>query len=101
MVMTESEFLEKVETTLNKVEILIDNILETTDRDIECTRSGNLMEINSIQNSRKVIISVQSSMQELWIASKHGGFHYRIRGDQWINTRDNSEFFNALTTLIG
>jgi len=98
--MTESEFLDIAEASLNKIENLLDHISEITALDIECIRSDNLLEIDFIKNNSKIIISVQVSMQELWIAARSGGFHFRKKGDQWINTRDNSEFFASLSTMV-
>ena len=98
--MTESEFLDIAEISLNKVEILLDQASERTGLDLECIRSDNLLEIDFIKNNSKIIISVQLSMKELWIAAKSGGFHYRKKGDKWLNTRDNSEFFAALSTMV-
>jgi CyaY protein len=98
--MTESEFLDIAEISLNKVEILLEHASERIGLDIECVRSDNLLEIDFIGNSSKIIISIQLSMQELWIAAKSGGFHYKRKEDRWINTRDNSEFFTALSTMV-
>jgi CyaY protein len=38
-------------------------------------------------------------MKEMWVAAKSGGFHYKRVGEQWINTRDGSELFAALSQL--
>jgi iron donor protein CyaY len=42
---------------------------------------------------------VQAQRQELWVAAKSGGFHYKRVGADWINTRDGSELFAALSQL--
>ena len=98
--MTESEFLDIAEDSLDKVEALIDRKLEETSLDIECIRSGHLLEIGFVENGAKIIISIQQPMQELWIAARSGGFHYRKEGDKWVNRRDGSEFFESLSALI-
>ena len=39
-------------------------------------------------------------MQEMWVAARSGGFHYKRDGELWINTRDNSELFASLSEMI-
>jgi frataxin-like iron-binding protein CyaY len=36
-------------------------------------------------------------------ASRAGGFHYKHKrvGDEWRNTRDNTEFFTSLSDFAG
>jgi CyaY protein len=38
-------------------------------------------------------------MQELWVAARSGGFHYKHIEGQWRNTRDGSELFAALSDI--
>ncbi len=98
--MTESEFLAAAEAALRKIETALENTADQTDLDIECSRSGNVLEIEFVDNGSKIIVNSQAPMQELWIAAKSGGFHYKKKGDIWINTRDGSEFFSALSAMI-
>jgi CyaY protein len=32
----------------------------------------------------------------MWVAARAGGFHYKRVGDEWRNTRDDSEMFASL-----
>ena len=98
--MTESEFLAAAEATLSKIETALENTADQTDLDVECSRSGHVLEIEFVDNGSKIIVNSQVPMQELWIAAKSGGFHYKQKGDIWVNTRDGSEFFAALSAMI-
>lgn len=98
--MTESEFLAAAESALGKIEMALEQAADDTDLDVECKRSGNVLEIEFIDNGSKIIVNSQAPMQELWIAAKSGGFHYKRKGDEWLNTRDGSEFFTALSAMI-
>jgi CyaY protein len=98
--MTESEFLALAESTLSTIEAALEEIADNTDIDIECSRSGNVLEVDLADSGTKIIINSQAPMKEMWIAAKSGGFHYRRQGDQWINTRDGSELFAALSTMV-
>ncbi|MBV8667233.1 MAG: iron donor protein CyaY [Burkholderiaceae bacterium] len=98
--MTETEFLELAEATLAQIEAALERVANDDDLDVECSRSGNVLEIELIDNGSKIIVNSQAAMQEMWLAAKSGGFHYRYEGGQWRNTRDGSELFAALSEAI-
>ncbi|TWI60773.1 CyaY protein [Pseudoduganella lurida] len=98
--MTETEFLDLADSTLNAIEAALDRLNDADHLDVECSRSGNVLEIEFLHNSSKVIVNSQAAMQELWVAARSGGFHYRYLDGQWINTRDGgSELFDALSQI--
>ena len=97
--MSEKEFLDLAETTLNTIEEAMDRLNDEDVIDVECKRSGNVLEIEFIDNGSKIIVNSQAPMQELWVAAKSGGFHYKREGGAWVNTRDGSELFAALSAL--
>lgn len=97
--MTESEFLAVAEAVLNDIESRIEQAAEVSDVDVECSRSGNVLEIEFIDQNSKIIVNTQAPMQEIWVAARSGGFHYRMKDQQWLDTRDGSELFAALSSL--
>ncbi|UGQ46773.1 iron donor protein CyaY [Massilia endophytica] len=97
--MTETEFLDLAEATLDAIESAIDRLTEQDRIDAECSRSGNVLEIEFLHNGSKVIVNSQAPMQELWVAARSGGFHYRHVDGKWLNTRDSSELFAALSQI--
>jgi CyaY protein len=97
--MSEKEFLDLAETTLNQIEAAMDRLNDEDVIDVECKRSGNVLEIEFIDNGSKIIINSQAPMQEMWVAAKSGGFHYKHLDGAWINTRDGSELYAALSLL--
>jgi CyaY protein len=97
--MTDSEFLALAEATLDNIEGAFEQVAEDTDVDIECSRSGNVLQIEFADNGSKIIVNSQAPMKEMWIAARSGGFHYRRIDDRWINTRDGSEFYEALSRM--
>ncbi len=98
--MTESEFLALAEHTLSKIESALERAANDSDLDVECSRSGNVLEIEFVDNGSKIIVNSQAPMQEMWVAARSGGFHYKRDGELWINTRDNSELFASLSEMI-
>lgn len=93
--MTESEFLELADATLAAIERAID----ASDIDIDVLRAGNVLELE-LGNGSKVVVNSQAPMRQMWVAGKSGAFHYERRGDRWIDTRDGSELFGALSRLL-
>lgn len=98
--MTETEFQALAEATLTTIETVLERVATTSELDVECTRSGNVLEIEFVADGSKIIVNSQAPMQEIWIAAKSGGFHYKRQGAQWINTRDGSELFAALSSTV-
>jgi CyaY protein len=97
--MTETEFLRLADSTLTAIEAALEQATNETDLDVECSRSGNVLEIEFVDNGSKIIVNSQAAMQEMWVAAKAGGFHYRHDGETWRNTRDGSELFQVLSEL--
>ena len=97
--MSEKEFLDLAESTLNRIEAAMDQLNDEDVIDVECKRSGNVLEVEFIDNGSKIIINSQAPMKEMWVAAKAGGYHYRYQDGAWINTRDGSELFAALSAL--
>lgn len=98
--MTESEFLQQADVTLAAIEAALERAADTGDLDVECSRRGNVLDIEFVDNGSKIIVNSQAPMQEIWVAAKSGGFHYKRAGAQWINTRDGSELFAALSQMV-
>ena len=98
--MGESEFLAQAEATLSAIEAALDRLNDQELLDVECSRSGNVLEIEFIDNGSKIIVNSQAAMQELWVAARSGGFHYKQQDGLWTNTRDGSELFAALSALV-
>ena len=98
--MTESEFLSLADATLSRIEGALEEVTQSTDVDIECSRNGNVLEIEFIDNGTKVIVNSQAPLQEMWVAAKSGGFHYKRQEQRWVNTRDGSELYASLSDML-
>ena len=97
--MTETEFLTVAGRVLDDVEAAFERAGDAADVDVECSRSGNVLEIEFIDNGSKIIVNTQAPMQEIWVAARAGGFHYRLGDGLWLDTRDGSELYAALSRL--
>lgn len=94
--MTESEFNKQVESMLARIADAID----ASGEDIDCELvGGGILELE-FDNASKIIINRQGAVQEIWVAAKSGGFHYRWQDDAWRDTRSGEELLAALARLI-
>jgi CyaY protein len=97
--MSETEFLDLAESTLDTIEAAMDRLNDEDVIDVECKRSGNVLEIEFIDNGSKIIVNSQAPLQEMWVAARSGGYHYKRVGGEWRNTRDDSEFYASLSRM--
>ena len=77
--MTESEFLGLADATLSTIEASLEEITQSTDIDIECSRNGNVLEIEFIDNGSKIIVNSQAPLQEMWGRGKVRWFPLQAR----------------------
>jgi CyaY protein len=96
--MNETEFLALTEQVLDSIESQGDDWAASLDVDIEASRSGNVLTL-VFEDDTHVVINSQAAMQELWVAARSGGFHYRYDGKHWIDTRGGPELADALSQI--
>ena len=95
--MTDLEYLDRAEDLLRAVEAGCDRINESTDADIDNQRVGGMVTL-SFANGSQIIVNLQKPLQEVWMAAKAGGFHYRFDGQCWRDTKgQGGEFFADLS----
>lgn len=91
--MTESEYAQLTEEFFKR----LDRALEAADIDYELAPGGVLeMEFD---DGSKIVVNRQPAMQEIWVAAKSGGFHYRWQDGAWLDTRSGEELFAALEKM--
>lgn len=93
--MSETDFNALAEATLDAIE----SAVEATGADIEAARTGNVLTLE-LGDGSKVVVNSQAPMRQIWVAARSGGFHYGRRGEAWIDTRDGSELYSALSRIV-
>lgn len=94
--MTDLEYQNQAENVLKAIERACDRLNDESDVDIDNQRTGGMI-ILTFSNRSQIIINLQKPLQEIWMAAKAGGFHYKLNGGQWMDTKDSSEFFANLS----
>lgn len=94
--MNDSEFNTLADTALTHIEAG----LERSGADLDFAMvSAGVLEIEMADGS-KIIVNRHAAAQEMWVAARSGGFHFRWDGEAWLDTRDGSELMAALSALV-
>jgi CyaY protein len=93
--MNDSEFNARADEALKQIEAGLE--ASDVDLDFEMASAG-VLEIE-FEDGSKIIVNRHGAAQEIWVAAKSGGFHYRWDGSAWRDTRGGDELLTALSTL--
>ncbi|MBC7995205.1 MAG: iron donor protein CyaY [Rhizobacter sp.] len=94
--LSDAQFHALAGAVLSSVEATVDQWLQDDVVDIDSHRTGGLLEL-SFPNGSKLVLNTQPPLQELWLAARSGGFHYKHVEGRWLDTREGREFFDALS----
>ena len=96
--MTDTEFMDRAEILLHRVEAACDRINDEERADIDNQRVGGMVTL-VFPNHSQIVINLQKPLHEVWLAAKAGGYHSKFDGAVWIDTKGNGEFFGGLSRL--
>jgi CyaY protein len=94
--MSDLEYLDHAEAVLQAVETACDRINDATDADVDNQRTGGMVTL-TFENRSQIIINLQKPLQEIWLAARAGGFHYKYNSGQWLDTKTGQDFFKNLS----
>ncbi len=94
--LNDATYLAEGHRVLASIERHVDDWLQADVVDIDVQRTGGMLEM-TFPNRSHMVVNLQPPLRELWLAAKAGGYHYRFTQGQWLDTRDGSEFFAALS----
>ena len=94
--MTDLDYLNHAEKALAAIELACDRINDASDADIDNQRTGGMITL-TFANRSQIIINLQKPLQEIWMAARSGGYHYKFNNGLWLDTKSQDEFFATLT----
>lgn len=94
--LTDAAYRALSDAVLAAVEARIDAWLQEDVVDIDAHRTGGLLEMR-FPNGSVLVLNTQPPLQELWLAARSGGFHYRYVDGAWRDTRGGGELFGMLS----
>ncbi len=93
---TDAEYRRLTGEVLARIEATVDRWLQDDIIDIDGERTGGLLEL-SLPGGSKIVVNTQPPLQELWLATRGGGHHFKHVDGAWRDTRDGAEFFARLS----
>lgn len=90
-----TEFNETVDALFDQIVEIIDES-EAAD-DVELNQG--VMEITCIDKS-KIIVNRHAPTQEIWVAAKSGGYHFRCTDGIWLDTRSGEPLPDAISRVV-
>lgn len=90
--MTESDFMCRVDETLERIE----EILDQADSDLDYESQGGMLTV-TCENGSQIIFTRQPPLKQLWVATREGGFHFDHDGEQWRRDSDGAPLNDVLT----
>ena len=93
--MTETEFIELAEQTLQSLQAAV----ETACDDWDVDRQGNVLTLQA-EDGFQIVINKQTPTRQIWLASLKGGHHYEREGEEWVDTCTHQTLKKALEALL-
>ncbi len=92
-------FTARAERLLANLEAGIDRVGD--DLDIDVLRAGNVITL-AFENGHRIVVNSQEAAEEIWLAARSGGFHYRWNDATqiWCDTRSGEDLRVVLSRLI-
>jgi len=84
MSLSDADYHAKAHALLARIEAQIDAWLEDDVVDIDTHRTGGLLEL-SMPGGSKIVLNTQPPLQEIWLAARSGGYHFKWDGSQWVD----------------
>lgn len=95
MSQSDADYHARSHALLARIEAQVDAWLDDDVVDIDSHRTGGLLEL-SMPGGSKIVINTQPPLQEIWLAARSGGYHFKWDGAQWVD-RESQEFLARLS----
>ncbi len=85
---------------LAQLELTLEQTFDDLGLDVDLERNGGVLNIHLAGKAvagKTVVINLQSPMQQIWLATPLGGFHYAWDGLSWVDTRGGAPLFVRLS----
>lgn len=78
----------------------IEAVLATVDDGLDYELlPGGVLEIE-FEGGAKMVINRHRIAQEIWVAARSGGFHFRWSEEEWLDTRTGENLMVQLSALV-
>ncbi len=91
--LTHKDYLRLAEATLQRIEAAADAV------DLDSKPEGSVLTLE-FDSGEQVIINLQPAIDELWLASRLGAYHFRHADGAWRDTREGRDFDALLRDAV-
>ncbi len=92
--MDDKQYRALTDAVLRAIETMADGWLQNEQADVDAERSGGMLTLR-FANGSQIVVNTQPPLQELWLAARSGGYHFKWMGEQWQDTRDQRLFWQV------
>ena len=98
-VMDEKEFADRCQQELALIEAAVESAADAG-AEVDFEMQSGILEIECADGS-KVIVSPHMIAQEIWVAARSGGFHFRHDvAEGWVDTRSGDSLHQRLIEIL-
>lgn len=96
--MTEQEYTSLVTEEMKRI---YDYVGETYGEDLDLELGDGILKITLVDDS-KLIVSRQAPVKQLWLAARHGGFHFNYDENEklWKDSKSGEEILTMMSRFI-
>jgi CyaY protein len=92
--MDDKQYRSLTDAVLGAIENMADGWLQSEQADVDSERSGGMLTLR-FDNGSQIVVNTQPPLQELWLAARSGGYHFKWLDEQWRDTRDQRLFWQV------
>jgi CyaY protein len=101
----DKQFYQLGSNLLHSIEVSLESADDELDLDLDVERQGgNVINIR-FRDKSVIVVNTQPPLQEIWVAAKSGGYHYRWAGTLaqplWLDTKTGKELLSDLSEFAG
>lgn len=94
--MTDQEYTTLVTDEMKRI---YDYVAETYGEDLDLELGDGILKITLVDDS-KLIVSRQAPVKQLWLAARHGGFHFNYKDEKWLDSKSGEEILTMMSRFI-
>jgi CyaY protein len=93
--MDDKQYRSLTDAVLSTIENAADGWLQNGLADVDTERSGGMLTLR-FANGSQIVVNTQPPLQELWLAARSGGYHFKWLDHEWRDTRHQGVFWHVL-----
>lgn len=98
--MNEHDFNREAGAMMVRIEAAVEALAEVTNAELDFDLGpGGVLTIDCADGGQ-IIINRHAVAQEIWVAARAGGFHFRYLDGDWVDSRDGEALLVRLSLLL-